>query len=318
MARAQFPRTVRAWLPRVGAGAAFALLLAATTGCGNRIETASDRGDDGGVECERPCDDSSPSPPSNDSGAHDRNTDGNGPDTGIDMADAGISTCGDGLDNDGDGKTDLADPNCDAISGSEFRDDAPDDASDDTGDASEDTGDDAEPTLTPTYRINSGGPELSGSPVWEADNADNRSPYLSGTGQQFGGKYEDDPEVTVDDEVPESAPDRLFDSERFDGEDVGEMTYRFDVDAGQHRVRLYFCETWQGATEPGVRRFDVTINGRTVLSDYEIYEEVGGFTGTVEAFDLETDDGEDIAVTFHRLPDGNNPMVAGLELLSVR
>jgi len=309
--------------PKSQAAAILAAFLLATPACGQRIDSTSPPSDDP----DSPSNTTAGDATDDDRASADQNTGDDRTDAGTDMADAGapgtardggIPTCGDGLDNDGDGNTDLEDPDCDAIPGSEGGADTPRSSSADA----ESDGDATDVPSIPIYRVNAGGPELSGASAWEADGADRRSPYLTGAGQQFGEARDDEPAVTAADDVPETVPRRLFETERWDAPGseaggAGEMAYQFDVDAGSYRVRLYFCETWPGALEPGVRRFDVTINGRTVLSDYDIYDEAGGFTGTVEPFDVETiDDGEEITVTFHHLPDGNNPMVAGLEVLS--
>ena len=39
-------------------------------------------------------------------------------------------------------------------------------------------------------------------------------------------------------------------------------------------MRLYFIEPYQ--TTKGARRFDVTLQGKTVLKDFEIFAEAGG------------------------------------------
>jgi arabinoxylan arabinofuranohydrolase len=48
----------------------------------------------------------------------------------------------------------------------------------------------------------------------------------------------------------------------------GTFSYKFTVPPGEYRVRLVFAETSE--TEYGSRRFDVDINGRRVLGDFDI------------------------------------------------
>lgn len=222
------------------------------------------------------------------------------------------NACEDGIDNDGDGKIDLEDDGCLASydDSERYRE---------SGDAGAPPGAETD-SYEPVYRVNAGGPSLAGEPGWEADDASNPSPHLFGAGQEFGGRSSDEPAISIDESVPEDVPDALFESQRYDSEDPstggsGEMGYRFDVDAGTHEVRLYLCETWQGATETGVRTFDVEINGTPVLDDFDMYAKKGGYTGFARTFDVTTSsDDEGIEIEF--LHESNNPMISGLEIRS--
>jgi poly(3-hydroxybutyrate) depolymerase len=64
-------------------------------------------------------------------------------------------------------------------------------------------------------------------------------------------------------------PSAVFNSERY-----GAMTYTIPQRTGPQSVTLYFVESY--VTGPGERVFDVTINGTTVLSDFDIFEIAGG------------------------------------------
>lgn len=51
------------------------------------------------------------------------------------------------------------------------------------------------------------------------------------------------------------------------------LQYHFPLPAGNYRLELYFMEPW--VQEPGMRQFDVTANGRTVLTGLDIVAEAG-------------------------------------------
>ncbi|MBK7366570.1 MAG: hypothetical protein IPJ04_01355 [Candidatus Eisenbacteria bacterium] len=49
----------------------------------------------------------------------------------------------------------------------------------------------------------------------------------------------------------------------------------FPVVPGRHRLRLYFAETYSGITAAGQRVFDVEVEGETVLSNFDVFAQVG-------------------------------------------
>lgn len=73
-----------------------------------------------------------------------------------------------------------------------------------------------------------------------------------------------------------------FDGSLFQGERYGNFTYMIPVATnGKYRVRLYFCERWWGPDThagggAGSRRFDVFLNGKVLLADFDIFREAGG------------------------------------------
>ena len=70
----------------------------------------------------------------------------------------------------------------------------------------------------------------------------------------------------------------------------GDFTYSFDVKNGSYNVGLYFSENyWNRA---GGRSFDVSINGATELSNFDVFSEAGGsFNPTARFFPVEVTDG---------------------------
>jgi len=91
--------------------------------------------------------------------------------------------------------------------------------------------------------------------------------------------------------------------------------YKFTVPNGKYTVRLHFAETYDGIMAEGERVFSVSINGQTVLADFDPFKEAGGYQKPV----VKTI--EDIAVTNGQLAIGftvniQNPEINGIEILS--
>ena len=59
-------------------------------------------------------------------------------------------------------------------------------------------------------------------------------------------------------------------------------------------VRLYFANGYPGTSDPGQRVFDVSLEGDTVLDNYDIVADVGDSTGTMKDFDITSDGNVDI------------------------
>ena len=115
-----------------------------------------------------------------------------------------------------------------------------------------------------TIRVNLGGRRYTDAAghIWEAD----RSYHAGGWG------CTNTPETDVletTDPIAGTADQELMQSIR-----VGEQVhYRFDVPNGAYRVRILLAEIyWETAT---AERQDIVIQGRKVLADYSMFDEVG-------------------------------------------
>jgi len=79
--------------------------------------------------------------------------------------------------------------------------------------------------------------------------------------------------ASIDTSAPMTGPEAIYQTERWGGN-----TYKFlmkPLPAGHaYTIRLHFAETTFDAT--GRRRFNVDINGKKVLSDFDIFQEAGG------------------------------------------
>jgi len=104
----------------------------------------------------------------------------------------------------------------------------------------------------------------------------------------------------------------LFQTERWDASSTPEMQWHFPVTAGSYEVRLAFAETYSGTQSVGARVFDVSIEGKTVLDNYDIFGDVGGYKGVVKSFTVSSDASLDIA--FGHVV--QNPAIKGIEVAS--
>ncbi len=87
------------------------------------------------------------------------------------------------------------------------------------------------------------------------------------------------------------------------------MEYRVPVPHGRYAVTLHFAEVW--FHEPGCRRFDVLVEGKEVLTDYEPFAAGGFAVPDKRTYETEvTDSTLDIGFA----PRVSNPKIAAIEL----
>ncbi len=124
------------------------------------------------------------------------------------------------------------------------------------------------------YRINCGGPEYKDENgyLWLADNG-----FATSWTKQF-------PEVSANfasqrrtfSPIKGTKEWKLFQTFRYGKE---QLQYELPLPDGDYLVELYFIEPWLGIgggiNAKGMRLFDVSINGKTVLNDLDIWNEVG-------------------------------------------
>src|SRR6185437_12861233 len=83
------------------------------------------------------------------------------------------------------------------------------------------------------------------------------------------------------------------------------------VPNGTYQVTLKLAETW--ATASGQRIFSVKAEGATVISNLDIFSEVGANTADDKTFSVDVSDG---ALTLAFVTDVQNPMVEGISVFS--
>ena len=91
-------------------------------------------------------------------------------------------------------------------------------------------------------------------------------------------------------------------------------SYTFKVPNGTYTVRLHFAETYDGISAAGERLFDVVLNGKTVLKDFDPLKAAGGWGKPVvkEVAGVGVADGV-LKVGF--VANVQNPEINGIEIL---
>jgi hypothetical protein len=112
----------------------------------------------------------------------------------------------------------------------------------------------------------------------------------------------------IDTQAPNAAPAAVYQSER-----VGKCSYTIPVKRGRpYTVRLHFAEVRFG---PGQRKFNVDINGRRMLNEYDIAAEAGKYKAVVKDFpSVSPDTDGNIVIAFTR-GTADEPKICGIQLL---
>jgi N-acetylneuraminic acid mutarotase len=163
---------------------------------------------------------------------------------------------------------------------------------------------------TVVYRVNAGGPELQAAPAWSADTQASPSPYVNAPESTNSNEHAID---MSDPSVPSGTPMALFQTERWDGPAAPEMQWNFPVTAGSYEVRLGFAEIYSGTQSVGARVFDVSIENTTVLDNYDVFGDVGGYKAVVKSFFVTTSDAN-LDIDFGHVVE--NPAIKSIEILT--
>ncbi len=120
---------------------------------------------------------------------------------------------------------------------------------------------------------------LSGSERVVRIKAGDISGYAAKSGERYGSDMYFDGGTAVGINPPDTAPAnriavRADDPTLFDSSREGNFAYRIPLPAGKYRIALHFEES--AATAPGQRLFDVTVNGQSQLSNFDVYQAAGG------------------------------------------
>jgi hypothetical protein len=160
------------------------------------------------------------------------------------------------------------------------------------------------------YRVDAGGPTVGANdngPDWAADQSD-PSPYRDSGSNTAG--YSPLPNRGAN--LPASTPSAIFDSERWSPGGT-EQHWDFPVASGTTvTVRLFFANRYSGTSQPGQRVFNVSLEGNTVLPNYDIVADVGDQTGTMKEFTGVVSDGDINITTGHVV---ENPLINGIEII---
>lgn len=105
---------------------------------------------------------------------------------------------------------------------------------------------------------------------------------------------------------------KIYETERYSMEG-----YKFTIPNGRYTIRLHFAETYDGIMAEGERVFSVSINGRTVLEDFDPFKEAGGYQKPiVKTIKDESVTNGELAIRF--TINIQNPEINGIEILSMQ
>ncbi|MFC5136486.1 malectin domain-containing carbohydrate-binding protein [Halorubrum glutamatedens] len=136
----------------------------------------------------------------------------------------------------------------------------------------------------PVYAVNAGGTEYT---------AADGTTYVADT--EFGGAFSGSEGTTdISQDIGNTQDDSLYQSERYGDP----LSYSMPVEDGTYEVTLQFAEIYHGVDGgnagggEGDRVFNVSVEGEQVLSNYDIYADVGALNATEKTFTVEVTDGE--------------------------
>ena len=155
------------------------------------------------------------------------------------------------------------------------------------------------------HRANAGGGFTADGNTWDA-----LDEYKVTGGDQTASHGQPD---GIDGSVPSGTPEQIWDTERWDQPGGDEMQYEFDVPSGQQvEVRLYFYDGCSCTSNVGDRVFDVSVDGQTLLEDFDVIETYGDQTGAMESVTVVSDGTVD--VDFGHVTE--NPQINAIEIVS--
>ncbi len=150
-------------------------------------------------------------------------------------------------------------------------------------------------------RVNANGPAFtdSGGKSWSADHAYSAGSW--GYDTIYGS-------ASTASAIAGTSDDALYQSYNLFNNWTG---YKFDVANGTYQVTLKMVEDWANAA--GQRKFDVRIEGTTVLSAFDIFAACGAFTACDRTFTATVGDGQ-LNVQFNMNGGANYGTVSAIEV----
>jgi predicted alpha-1,2-mannosidase len=120
--------------------------------------------------------------------------------------------------------------------------------------------------------------------------------------------------VRIDTSAPNAAPARVYMSERY----ASDFTYKFPVPKDRaYTVRLHFAEIFDG--EKGMRIENISLNGKLVLPNFDIFAEAGGMNKAVvrEFKDVKPNADGTITIRIQAAPNSpdQNAKISAIEIL---
>jgi chitodextrinase len=106
----------------------------------------------------------------------------------------------------------------------------------------------------------------------------------------------------------------IYQTRRFIRSSRPNLSYQFSVPNGDYEVRLHFAEVWSTAFAPGVRVFDVSVEGALKLDNFDIFSAAGANTAYVAKIPTTVNDGT-LNLLFDRVV--QNPTISAIEVYPV-
>ena len=163
--------------------------------------------------------------------------------------------------------------------------------------------DETQGTQQAVVRLNAGGPSITfGEETFLADR------YFSGDGKSYSNSNIS--------EIFETDRDEIYLSERSTTANLESFSYNIPVTNGEYTIKLHFAEIYFGATGGGPdgigrRVFDVSIEGQSALSNFDLNAIVDPMTAVIETFTTMVEDQE---LTIVLSASVNQPKLAALEV----
>jgi Malectin domain len=108
------------------------------------------------------------------------------------------------------------------------------------------------------------------------------------------------------------------DAELFQGgrtvPDSGTLHYNFPVANGSYHVNLYFAELNSGDYSKGARLFNVSVQGTTFLSNFDIFATAGPATALIKGEDITVSNGA-VALEFDTVPGHDRGKIIAIEIV---
>ena len=139
-------------------------------------------------------------------------------------------------------------------------------------------------------------------------------PAVESDQNSSGGDFGSTKQEAINTSAPMAGPEEIYQTERW-----GECLYTLPMkplDAGHaYTVRLHFAETTFDAA--GKRIFNVEINGRPALTDFDVFRDAGGKDkALVKEFPGVTPDGNGNILIRMRNGSADKPEINGIEVIN--
>lgn len=170
---------------------------------------------------------------------------------------------------------------------------------------------------TALYRVNVGGETVAAVDGldWEEDVSANPSTYLASAGSN---SFASNSTVIKGPTVPDYAPTEIFETARWDVRGDENLSYSFEVTAGEsYRINLFAGNDLGAASEPGERIFDVSVEGSTPaeFDDIDLSAQFGHLVGGMLSYDLVALDNQLDIEFLHDA--ARTPVISAIEILSI-